>query len=123
MAALLTRPEESVIEDIYQENGQHTVSHSQLSGRRLREYFPFRLFRVLLSDPAAFLFVISLFIFSLCMPFLGLYLKSSDNLLDLDTMKVSIVQLLCVEGCDLILSMWSNIVLNEIQAELFNRVS
>lgn len=63
--------------------GHHRVASSSLM------YLPLRILRILIKDPAAFLFLVSLLSFAICMPFLGMYLKSTDKLLDLDSMEVS----------------------------------
>ncbi len=89
--ALFVRPEDELIENAARLHREREDSHVYTKPTlvaKIREYLPFRLLRVLLNDPAALLFVTSLFVFSICMPFLGLYLKHSENLLDLDTMKV-----------------------------------
>ena len=89
--ALFVRPEDELIENaahLHREREESRGYTKPSLVSKIREYLPFRLLHVLLNDPAALLFVTSLFVFSICMPFLGLYLKQSENLLDLDTMKV-----------------------------------
>lgn len=47
-----------------------------------------RVLAYIVSQPAAFLFILSLFLIALCMPFLGVFVKNSSDLPDLDSMRV-----------------------------------
>ena len=74
------------IEETLQEEGSFQSSHPPRKSSC--NYLPFRLFRTVLEDPPAFLFLVSLVTLSLCTPILGVYLKNSNHIPDLDTMKV-----------------------------------
>ena len=74
------------IEETLQEEGSFQSSHHPRKSSC--NYLPFRLFRTVLEDPPAFLFLVSLVALSLCTPILGVYLKNSNHIPDLDTMKV-----------------------------------
>ncbi len=89
MASLFVKPEVQELTEFQEDNEELSNTHRHSSTWRFREYLPFRSLHTLANDPAICLFITSLFLLSVCMPLLGLYLSNSDNLLDIDTMKVS----------------------------------
>ena len=59
--------------------------------RFLCDMLRLRVIAYIVAQPASFLFILSLFLIALCMPPIGWYISSVDNLPDLDSMRVMFI--------------------------------
>lgn len=67
--------------------------------RFLWDVITLRMFAYVIAQPASFVFILSLVLITLTMPPMAMYIKNSDQLPDLDTMRVSVGKAQCRLFC------------------------